>query len=174
MTGSGEVPMHGASGYATGAPNAIRDYLPEHIAHNARHGPSVNYESDNAPPDRFESFLLGAGEKKITSQVDTRMPNTVIFTLNKEDHTLGNLLKSRLLQNPNVLFSGYKVPHPMFPTVELRVQTNGEVTPKDALIGACTDLVNDLSTLSREFTKEFELRKMVGAGQNGNNGQNGQ
>ena len=62
----------------------------------------------------------------------------------------------------------------MFPTVELRVQTNGEVTPKDALIGACTDLVNDLSTLSREFTKEFELRKMVGAGQNGNNGQNGQ
>ena len=64
--------MHGASGYATGAPNAIRDYLPEHIAHNARHGPSVNYESDNAPPDRFESFLLGAGEKKITSQVDTR------------------------------------------------------------------------------------------------------
>ena len=28
----------------------------------------------------------------------------------------------------------------------------------------CKDLVNDLSILSREFTKEFELRKMVGDG----------
>ncbi len=29
---------------------------------------------------------------------------------------------------------------------------------------SCKDLVNDLSILSREFTKEFELRKMVGDG----------
>jgi len=28
----------------------------------------------------------------------------------------------------------------------------------------CKDLVNDLSVLSREFTKEWELRKMVGDG----------
>ena len=29
---------------------------------------------------------------------------------------------------------------------------------------ACKDLVSDLSVLSREFTKEWELRKMVGGG----------
>lgn len=29
---------------------------------------------------------------------------------------------------------------------------------------ACKDLVSDLSILSREFTKEWELRKMVGDG----------
>ncbi len=29
---------------------------------------------------------------------------------------------------------------------------------------SCKDLVNDLSILSREFTKEWELRKMVGDG----------
>ena len=62
-----------------------------------------------------------------------------------------------------------QVPHPMFPTFELRVQTDGEVTPKEAVIATCTDLVNDLSTLSREFTKEWELRKMVGTGQDGTN-----
>lgn len=47
---------------------------------------------------------------------------------------------------------------------ELRVQTDGTLTPRAALIQCCKDLVNDLSILSREFTKEFELRKMVGDG----------
>lgn len=43
----------------------------------------------------------------------------------------------------------------------MRVQTDGEVTPKEALVTACKSLVADLETLSREFTKEYELRKMV-------------
>lgn len=46
--------------------------------------------------------------------------------------------------------------------MELRVQTNGEVTPRNAVIQACRDLVSDLGVLSREFTKEWELRKMAG------------
>jgi len=44
---------------------------------------------------------------------------------------------------------------------ELRVQTDGSKTPKEAVIQCCTMLVSDLEKLSREFTKEFELRKMV-------------
>ena len=42
------------------------------------------------------------------------MPNTSLFKLNKEDHTLGNMLRGQLLHSPHVLFSGYRVPHPMF------------------------------------------------------------
>jgi DNA-directed RNA polymerase II subunit RPB11 len=132
------------------------------------------------------------------------IPSSSIFTFNKEDHTLGNLLRSRLLQNPHVIFAGYKVcppwkpcflqiyfevlraflessgmqgsdelsqvPHPLVPKFELRVQTDGEITPKDALLAACHDLVKDLGILSREFTKEYELRKMVGATQQQQNG----
>lgn len=37
------------------------------------------------------------------------IPSTAIFTLNKEDHTLGNLLRSQLLKSPHVLFAAYKV-----------------------------------------------------------------
>ena len=62
----------------------------------------------NAPP-AFESFLLFDGEKKITMEKDTKVPNAAIFTINKEDHTLGNLLKHQLLKDPNVLFAGYRV-----------------------------------------------------------------
>jgi len=123
-------------------------------------------------PERFESFVLLPGEKKVEVEVDTRIPSTALFTFNKEDHTLGNLIRSRLLQSPHVLFAGYKVPHPLVPKFVLRVQTDGQITPKDAVVTACHELVKDLGTFSREFTKEFELRKMVGQGAQQQNAQN--
>lgn len=65
-------------------------------------------------PDRFELFVLPEGVKKydpppacpqlvssadalltrdrVTVTPDTRMPNTCTFTIQKEDHTLGNVL----------------------------------------------------------------------------------
>ncbi|MCJ1339978.1 DNA-directed RNA polymerase II core subunit [Bachmanniomyces sp. S44760] len=129
-------------------------------------GGGNQHSEDNIDP-RFELFLLGPGEKKVSESADTRIPSSSIFTFNKEDHTLGNLLRSRLLQSENVTFAGYKVPHPLFPKFELRVQTDGTINPRAALVQACRDLVNDLGTLSREFTKEWELRKMAGEGANG-------
>jgi DNA-directed RNA polymerase II subunit RPB11 len=49
----------------------------------------------------------------------------------------------------------------LFAKLELRIQTDGTLTPKEALVATSRSLVADLGTLSREFTKEFELRKMV-------------
>ena len=46
----------------------------------------------------------------------------------------------------------------------LRVQTDGTLTARAAVIQTCKDAVRDLDILSREFTKEYELRKMVGNG----------
>jgi hypothetical protein len=60
------------------------------------------------------------------------------------------------------------VPHPLFANFELRVQTDGDITPREALIACCKGIVGDLGQLSREFTKEFELRKMVGGEGNAN------
>lgn len=138
----------------------------------------------NDNPDRFELFLLGDGEKKVTVAPETRMssdlvhhmsydpltlvstgvPNAAIFTFNKEDHTLGNLLRATLIKSPNVLFAAYKIPHPLFATFELRVQTDGEISPKDAVVKACADVVQDLQKLDQEFTKEWELKKIAGQG----------
>ena len=41
-------------------------------------------------------------------------PSTSIFHFNKEDHTLGNLLRDQLRKNRHVVFSAYKIPHPLF------------------------------------------------------------
>nr|ALS05260.1 DNA-directed RNA polymerase II subunit RPB11 [Tortanus forcipatus] len=104
----------------------------------------------NAPPP-FESFLLFEGEKKITKEQDTKVPNAAIFTINKEDHTLGNMIRQQLLKDPNVLFAGYKNPHPLEHKIILRVQTTSDYTPQDALMNAITDLISELSLFEERF-----------------------
>ena len=42
-----------------------------------------------------------------------------------EDHTLGNALRHVLMQNDEVDFCGYSVPHPSEPKMNLRLQTTG-------------------------------------------------
>jgi DNA-directed RNA polymerase II subunit RPB11 len=111
------------------------------------------------------------------------MSNTSDFILKKEDHTMGNLLAEHLKQAPHVLMCGYKgtsalvpieyarsqltvsiVAHPNVPEVMIRVQTDGTITPKDALVDVCKQLIGAYAQLAREFTREYELRKMVSAG----------
>ncbi|EFE32013.1 uncharacterized protein ARB_00903 [Trichophyton benhamiae CBS 112371] len=118
-------------------------------------------------------YSLVTNSYELPSNKALGVPSTAIFTFNKEDHTLGNLIRSRLLQNQHVLFSGYRIPHPLVHKVLLRVQTDGQITPKEAVLAACHDLVKDLGIFSREFTKEYELRKMVGAGTQQNDAPNG-
>ncbi|KAJ5242473.1 uncharacterized protein N7469_000800 [Penicillium citrinum] len=113
--------------------------------------------------DVYEAILLAPGENKIDVDIDTRLPSAAIFTFHKEDHTLGNLLRTRLLKTAHVIFAAYRVPHPLTPNFQLRVQTDGEITPRDAVVNASQALIKDLGILSREFTKEYELRKMANA-----------
>lgn len=87
--------------------------------------------------------------------------NTAIFTFNKEDHTLGNLLVAHLHKYDFITFAAYKVEHPLKPKYIMRVGTDGTVTPKDAVIRCCHDIVATLDKVSREFTKEMELFKIA-------------
>ena len=112
--------------------------------------PAADFIVMNAPP-AFESFLLFEGEKKITITKDTKVPNAAHFTVNKEDHTLGNLLRSQLLKDPKVLFAGYKVPHPLEHKFILRVQTTGDYSPQEAFTNAITDLISEISLLEERF-----------------------
>ena len=95
--------------------------------------------------------MLFDGEKKITREQDTKVPNAAVFTINKEDHTLGNMIRQQLLKDPNVLFAGYKNPHPMENKVVLRIQTTSDYAPNDALMNAVTDLISELSLFEERF-----------------------
>ncbi|KNG49042.1 rbp11-like subunits of rna polymerase [Stemphylium lycopersici] len=124
----------------------------------------VAYKADEVP-DRFELFLLDEGQEKVEEKAETRVPNTAVFTFNKEDHTLGNLLSQRLLKNPAVMFAAYKVPHPLFATFELRVQTDGSMTPKEAVMKTCREVISDLSKLNDSFQTEWLGKRIVSEGE---------
>lgn len=85
----------------------------------------------NAPP-RFESFLLMPGEKKMTIEKDTKVPNACCFYLNKEDHTLGNIIRDQLLRDPKVIFAGCRWTHPLENRMMIRVQTTPDWNPQNA------------------------------------------
>lgn len=65
------------------------------------------------------------------------------------------------LSELKIKLTQYLVAHPLVPNFELRIQTDGTCTPKEALVNCCRAIVFDLDVLSREFTKEWELRKIV-------------
>ncbi|CEF68974.1 DNA-directed RNA polymerase II subunit RPB11 [Strongyloides ratti] len=112
----------------------------------------------NAPAP-FESFLMLDGEKKISFEKDTKVPNAAIFEIVKEDHTLGNLLKHQLLKDPNVLFAGYRNPHPLEHKFHLRIQTTPDTTPTQVLLDAISDLIAELSMTEQYFKESVKDRR---------------
>ncbi|KAF2266379.1 RBP11-like subunits of RNA polymerase [Lojkania enalia] len=125
----------------------------------------IEHKPDYNDTFRFELFLLDEGEKKVETKDETRVPNTAVFTFNKEDHTLGNLLSQRLHKYPCVTFSAYKIPHPLFAKFELRISTDGSTTPREILVRCCEEIIHDLDVLNSSFTTEWLGKKIVTEGE---------
>lgn len=68
---------------------------------------------------------------------------------------------SQLLKDPNVLFAGYKQPHPLEHKFILRIQTTPTYSPQDALMHAITDLISELSLLEERFRVIFVYFKLL-------------
>lgn len=91
---------------------------------------------------------------------DTKLFNSGTFKLEREDHSMGNLLRMQLLRDPDVVFVGYKHPHPIEHHILLRVQTalrprnGGNYQPPDALRTALQDLAAEVSTISEQLRSQ--------------------
>ncbi|KAJ4841581.1 hypothetical protein Tsubulata_014504 [Turnera subulata] len=44
-------------------------------------------------PDRYERFVVPEGVKKVTFERDTKIINAGSFTIEREDHTIGNIVR---------------------------------------------------------------------------------
>ena len=109
----------------------------------------------NAPASA-ELFTLPPGTKKVTITRDTRAPHTQLFTIQREDHTMGNLLCNAAQKHSSVTFCGYAVPHPLEPMFNLRIQTTKDTTPKEALLSAIQHSINEFSTIESSFRHQLE------------------
>ncbi|KAL6939341.1 DNA-directed RNA polymerase II core subunit [Hanseniaspora osmophila] len=112
-------------------------------------------------PDRFELFLLPEGASKLTIEPDTKAANAIIVDFEKEDHTLGNLIRAYLLKDPKVLFAAYKIEHPLFAKFKMRIQTIEGYDPKLALKSACNEIVKNLSKIHNNFETEWNLQTLA-------------
>eukprot|EP00638_Chattonella_subsalsa_P000130 CAMPEP_0117746030 /NCGR_PEP_ID=MMETSP0947-20121206/7715_1 /TAXON_ID=44440 /ORGANISM="Chattonella subsalsa, Strain CCMP2191" /LENGTH=121 /DNA_ID=CAMNT_0005563299 /DNA_START=64 /DNA_END=429 /DNA_ORIENTATION=- len=110
--------------------------------------------------ERSFSYRLEEDEKKLTYDPDTKIPNAGTFILNKEDHTLSNLLRMQLLRDKNVKFAGYMHPHPLLQHNVLRIQTmDPPANPIEALSTAIEDLSSEVDTLEQRMKEELERYK---------------
>ena len=73
---------------------------------------------------------------------------------------MGNVIRNQLLKDNRVRFAGYKKPHPLEERIEVRVQTNGDVKPEEAVTESCTKLHAELEQLGEDF--RTEMRRFLG------------
>ena len=129
-------------------------------------------------PEPKDSYRLGEGERKVVYAKDTKIPNAGTFTINKEDHTLGNLLRMcvrappgifargpdararapntsrQLLRDKQVRFAGYQLPHPLEHVCHVKVETTPGRAPVEVMGAAVTDLRQEVELLDRGFRDE--------------------
>lgn len=101
----------------------------------------------NAPP-AFKSFSLFQSEKT-TINKDTKVSNACLFTVSRDDHALGNIIKSQLLKDPQVLFASHEVPYVLEHKI-ICVQTTPD-TPPEACTRAITGPTSKLFLLAERF-----------------------
>ncbi|GAA0156769.1 DNA-directed RNA polymerase [Lithospermum erythrorhizon] len=105
-------------------------------------------------PDRYERFVVPEGVKKVSYERDTKIINAASFTVEREDHTVANILRMQLHSDPNVLFAGYKLPHPLQYKIIVRIHTTSQSSPMQAYNQAINDLDKELDHLKSAFEAE--------------------
>ena len=77
--------------------------------------------------------------------------NKLIVEVKGADHTLCNALKSELLNDKHVKIATYSIRHPQISLPQMIVETDGDVSPKNAVINA----VQRLHKINEKFKREF-------------------
>lgn len=107
-------------------------------------------------PDRYARFVLPEGVRKVTYQSDTKLENAGTFSFMHEDHTMGNLIRMQLHLDKTVVFAGYRIPHPLEARMVVKVQTNGQKTPVQAVEHTLEDLRSEVTSIQAQFNAEFQ------------------
>lgn len=91
---------------------------------------------------------------KITSTFSAG--SSIVYTIKDEDHTLGNILRSSLLQQPGVNVAAYRIPHPLEKKMTVTISTNGTVTPPEALNRTIDELALECDSMETSFMQSLK------------------
>jgi DNA-directed RNA polymerase II subunit RPB11 len=73
-------------------------------------------------------------------------PTESKFIFHNSTSTIGNLLQTELLRDPNVTFAGYSCPHPLETKMIVTVITSGK-NPREVITNTFNNLVAKLDAL---------------------------
>lgn len=77
--------------------------------------------------------------------------NRTLIEVKGAEHTLCNAIKAELWNDRHVKVATYSIRHPQISSPQMIVETDGEESPKNALINA----VERLHKINAKFKKEF-------------------
>ena len=79
--------------------------------------------------------------------------NLMEFRISGEDHTLCNVLRDALLENQKVKVAAYKIDHPLLDKKRPKfiINTDGTISPKDALLEAIKSIEKDVKYLKQNL-----------------------
>jgi DNA-directed RNA polymerase II subunit RPB11 len=107
-------------------------------------------------PDRYEKFVLPPNTKKLALVKDGKLANAYTLVLHHEDHTVGNLLRCQLHRDRDVVFAGYRIPHPLEYKMLVKCQTNGVRSAPETVDAALLDLVTEFDSVRLQFKEECD------------------
>ena len=81
--------------------------------------------------------------------------NKLIAEVKGADHTLCNILKSELWNDKHVKTATYSIRHPQISVPQMIIETDGELSPKNAIINAVQRLHKTNEKFKKEFLKEI-------------------
>lgn len=73
-----------------------------------------------------------------------------------EGHTFCNLLESVLLEDSNVEFASYNIPHPLISNTVVIIRTRKKKKPEEALKTACEKILQKGKELDDAFTQALK------------------
>jgi DNA-directed RNA polymerase II subunit RPB11 len=121
-------------------------------------------------PDRLDSVRdRDAGQpharRRVAMERDSKVQNAALFTLQREDHTVGHLLRMELLRDAGVRFAGYRHPHPLDQHIELRVHVaSSALHPAGAVEAACRRLAVEFGRLKADSSEQVgEIQRKLKA-----------
>ena len=79
--------------------------------------------------------------------------NKLMLEVKGSDHTLCNVLKEELWNDKHVKIATYSIRHPQISVPLIIIETDGELSPKNASINA----VQRLHKTNEKFKKEFSI-----------------
>ncbi len=79
----------------------------------------------------------------------------LVLEIMGEDDTLGNLISKEAMKHPKVLYSTYRIPHPLQDKLEITIKLKEGVDPGEVLVEVVENIRKILNEFRREVSKKL-------------------